>query len=267
MNDQSTLEERLQQYSEDFVWPRTPDLRPAIRRSLARERAPRSRLALRWVVLGLVVLFAALMAVPQVRAQVLEFLQIGVVRIFPVPLTATSTESSSLPQLPVTATPRAASTRAPEPAPAYIVSLRGIAGETTLEAARTELSFPILLPAYPADLGEPDRVFILSKGRLVILAWLDPNDPNMARLSLHEIGPGPLIVDKYSPRLLEQTEVNGNPAAWVTGPYLLQLTSGDVGWRRLVEGNTLVWEADGITYRLESNLSLEETLRIADSLK
>jgi hypothetical protein len=37
--------------------------------------------------------------------------------------------------------------------------------------------------------------------------------------------------------------------------------------RRLVEGNTLIWEANGITYRLESHLSLEDALRIAESLK
>jgi hypothetical protein len=34
-----------------------------------------------------------------------------------------------------------------------------------------------------------------------------------------------------------------------------------------VDGNTLIWEEQGITYRLESNLSLEEAVKIAESLE
>jgi hypothetical protein len=34
-----------------------------------------------------------------------------------------------------------------------------------------------------------------------------------------------------------------------------------------VEGNVLVWEDGAVTYRIESNFSLEETLRIAESLR
>jgi hypothetical protein len=37
--------------------------------------------------------------------------------------------------------------------------------------------------------------------------------------------------------------------------------------RRLVEGNVLVWEQDGLTYRLETKLSLSEAVKIAESLK
>jgi hypothetical protein len=38
-------------------------------------------------------------------------------------------------------------------------------------------------------------------------------------------------------------------------------------FRRLVEGQVLIWEADGITYRLETELSMEEAVAIAESLK
>jgi hypothetical protein len=37
--------------------------------------------------------------------------------------------------------------------------------------------------------------------------------------------------------------------------------------RRLVEGNVLIWFENGLTYRLESDLSLEETVRVAESLE
>lgn len=266
MNNPSTLEEHLREYGQAFPYPPAPDLRQAVLLRLAAPRASRLRPALRWAVLALI-LFAALMAVPQVRAQVIEILRIGVVRIFPTapPPAPAPTASSSGPQIPLTATPRP--TFEPQLEPESITSLQGLAGEITLEEARAALSFPILLPSFPADLGAPDRVFLQQRDQLLILAWLDPSHPDRARLSLHEIAPGSVIVEKYEPRLIQETEVNGHPAAWVTGPYLLQVTAGEVSWRRLVEGNSLIWEAEGITYRLESPLSLEETLKIAESLR
>ena len=101
---------------------------------------------------------------------------------------------------------------------------------------------------------------------MVILAWLETDGSDRICFSLHEIGPGSMLIEKYEPRILEKTAVNGHPAAWVSGPYLVVLTDGDLTLRRLVDGNTLIWEADGITYRLESGLSLEETLPIAESI-
>jgi hypothetical protein len=35
----------------------------------------------------------------------------------------------------------------------------------------------------------------------------------------------------------------------------------------VVEGNILIWEQGGITYRLETNLPLEEAVKIAESLE
>ncbi len=252
MNNPSRLEERLGEYSQSFPYPPTPAIHRMVRLRLASPQAMRLRPALRWVIL-ILVLIAALMAVPQVRAQVIEFLRIGVVRIFPAA------------SAPAAVTPHPTFFLQLEPE--NITSLQGLAGETTLVEARNLLTFPILLPSYPAGLGEPDRVFLQQRDGLVILAWLDPSHPDRARLSLHEIAPGSVIVTKYEPLLLQQTEVNGHSAAWVSGPYLLRLTTREVGWRRLVQGNSLIWEADGITYRLESPLDLEETLKIAESLQ
>jgi hypothetical protein len=147
------------------------------------------------------------------------------------------------------------------------VSLQGLAGETTLEAARNRLGFPVLLPAVPADLGQPDRVYVQERGQMVILVWMEESNPETVRLSLHEIAPGSVLVNKYQPQVLEKTSVNGHEAAWVEGPYVVELADGDLTLRRLVEGNTLLWEAGGITYRLESSLPLEQALRIAESVK
>src|SRR3990172_5034110 len=84
-----------------FPYPATPNLAPAVRRALgpaASRPAPRRGLA--WAGLAAAgMLIAALLAVPGVRAGLLEFLQIGAVRI----------------QLGPTATPTASPTAAPSP--------------------------------------------------------------------------------------------------------------------------------------------------------
>lgn len=101
---------------------------------------------------------------------------------------------------------------------------------------------------------------------MIILVWLDESGSE-ALLSLHQIAPDSVIYEKFEPRLIEETLVNGEPAAWVSGPYLLQVTSGDIQWRKIVDGDTLIWESGGVTYRIESAYSLEETVHIAESLR
>jgi hypothetical protein len=56
---------------------------------------------------------------------------------------------------------------------------------------------------------------------------------------------------------------------WTVGPYALQFQrSGQVIYdlRRLIEGHVLIWTEEGITYRLETDLSLQEAVQIAESL-
>jgi len=45
------------------------------------------------------------------------------------------------------------------------------------------------------------------------------------------------------------------------------LRGGSVDVTRLVTGHVLVWAEGGVTYRLESDLDLEEAMRIAESLE
>ena len=269
MNKAPSLEEYLREGAAKFEYPPTPAISLAVHTRLGHNRSRKFRPVLRAGMLAIVILLAAALAVPGVRAQVLEFLRIGVVRIFPFPPTSTippePTSQAPIVQIPMTATPRPILT--PQPWPEHIVSMQGLAGETSLEAAREKISFPILLPKTPGDLGEPDHVFLQEDSQMVILVWLDKEDPSQVRLSLHEIGSRSILVKKYEPRVVETTQVNGHEAAWVEGPYIVELTNGEKNWRRLVEGKTLIWETDGITYRLESDLSLEQALRIAESLQ
>jgi hypothetical protein len=68
---------------------------------------------------------------------------------------------------------------------------------------------------------------------------------------------------------LQQTTVHDCPAAWIRGPHLLQMFERghpNIEAQQLVQGDVLAWEEGGITYRLESALTLGEARRVAESL-
>jgi hypothetical protein len=250
-------EDRVQRVARTFVYPPTPDLVDAVQRRLIERRsAPDTfrRLRPAWAIgLAVVLLLAGLLTVPPVRAAIREWLQIGAVRIWLVEPTPTA--SSLAPAPPTIPTP--------------LTSLFDLAGATTLADAQSKATFPLRLPTYPADLGDPDGVFFQELGGdAVIFVWLDAAQPARARLSLHILGPN-TFAEKGNSTRLEQTTVNGQPAFWTEGPYMLAYrrgTAADLDMRRLIEGHVLIWREGDLTYRLETDLPLPEAARVAESL-
>lgn len=259
-NQEEAWEARLRDAARAFPYPPTPNIAGAVWAQLAEEAGQKAGLRvsrrLVWAALIVLLILGGLLAVPQVRAALVEYLQIGAIRIFLVEPTPTSTP------LPSTSTP--------QPTATPLASLLDLAGETALAEAQQETGFPIRLPTYPADLGQPDAVFLQQLGGpVVVLVWLDDAEPNRVRLSLHQLGPG-TFGDKGDPGRVEETLVNGRRAIWAEGPYILQYRHGsrvDYDLRRLVEGHVLIWTEDGITYRLETDLALAEAVRVAESLR
>ncbi len=255
---------RVQAIASTLAYPSTPNIAASVQRRLRRD-APVGRLnqrRLAWVAIAAALALGALLAVPQVRAAIVEFFQIGVVRIFPVAPSATPTP---------TGTPTgdgATPAEPPPPTPTLLPTLLNLAGETTLAEAQTTAGITISLPAYPADLGQPDRVFLQEMdGSFLILVWLDKNDPKQVALSLHLITSGSYAITKQGPTILENTAVHNNLAFWAEGPYLLRLQNGDLDIRRLIDGHVLIWVENEITYRLETSLSMDEAIKIAESLE
>ena len=272
------LETQLRAAGRAFPYPPTPDIARAVSERLQPIPSPRRGVTPAWrpalsltIGLVLIVLLGAL-AIPPVRAQILEFLQIGVIRILlveptptPTPLPFTPTAPAGVIDLASTSTP----TPTPCPTPTPLPSLLDLGGETDLERVQRQADFPVRLPAYPPDLGRPDRVFLQDlEGQVLVMVWLDPQQPGQVWLSLHEyVGERNLTGAKVGPETVDTTTVDGQPAVWAVGPYLLELRNGDYDLVRLIEGNVLIWEAGDVTYRLETYLSLEEAVRIAESLR
>ena len=253
-----TWERRLRAAAAHFPYPATPDIAAGVKERLADRKKTASR-RLAWAAVVAAVILAGLLAVPQVRAAVAAWLQIGAVRIFLIEPTPTPTP---------TAAPGATATARPSPSPTPLASVLELAGETTLAEARTAVPFPIRLSALPEALGPPDRVFVqnVMGGPMVVLVWLEPGQPDRAALSLHQLGPG-AAASKTSPEVIRETTVNGRPAVWVSGPHLFQLQGDRYEARQLVAGNVLIWTEQEVTYRLEAGLGLDEARRMAESLR
>ena len=270
------LEERLRLAGANLTYPSTPDIAGQVRRRLyGRPRPQPTRLRrLAWGAALVVILLTGLLAVPGVRAQVLEFLQIGIVRIFLVEPTPTPTSSPTAQASPAVDQAGAGDSLPVPPstqrlASTPMASLLDFAGETSLEEAVRDSGIPIGLPAYPPDLGLPDRVFLQNlDGQVLVLVWLSPADPAKVRLSLLQFsGSDNMILSKIQPVTVLETTVAGNPAVWTEGPYLLKYRNGDIDIVRLIEGHVLIWEQAGVTYRLETDLPLEEAVSVAESIR
>jgi hypothetical protein len=254
------FEAQLRSITNGMEYPATPDIAGSV---AARLPGPRLRSMIpnyaRLLILA-VILLASLMFIPSVRAAVLDFIQVGVVRIFRNEPTAVP---RSIPPTgaPVTATPATTLT-------SLLPLLEQMSGETTLSKAQQSVGYPILLPTYPEGIGEPDRVFVQEvDGAMTILVWIDSQHPDQVKMSLHFIPEGSWAVDKFAPQAIDETSVNGWRAVWAVGPYPIMFQNGDMRISRLVNGHVLIWEDNDVTYRLETNLSMEEAVRTAESLK
>ena len=267
------FEKRLVSIAKGLDYPRTPDVAGAVMKRLRRFPSPagkgarregRPRLVSRrlaWSLTVILILFTSLMLIPPARAAIIEFIQIGIVRIFRTEPTPAAPPQQEFPltAIPVTATPTSES---------LIPILERLAGELTLEQAQQRVDYPILLPSYPPDLGQPDRVFVQdADGDMTILIWIDPGHPTQVLMSLHMIPPGSWAVDKMNPALVQETTVHGQYAVWAVGPYPIRFSNGELDFVRLVDGHVLIWSDGEVTYRLETELDLEEAIRVAESLE
>jgi len=252
------IEPRLQALAKEFKYPPTPSAAGVVMSRInGAGKRPMVGRQFAWALTMLIVLLAGLMFVPPVRAAVLEFIQIGIVRIFPAPT-----------QLPVPANEIPLMDTPASNAPSLIPLLEKMDGETTFESARDKVSFPILMPTYPPDLGLPDRVFLQDAGgSMLILVWLDPQQPDHVQTSLHLIEESSWVLDKYRPTVIEETTVRNQHAVWTTGPYPIVLSDGDIDITRMISGHVLIWTENKITCRLETDLNLDEAIRIAESLQ
>lgn len=255
------LAEQLRKEADTIVFPPTPDIGDRNRvRSVGVPWYQRRGARVTFVAALLVA--ALLLAVPEVRAAALRVLQIGVVSVFIAPETSTPMPTVVPQPTALSFTPTALPSK-PD---------LGLTGLTTLELARSAIDFPLLLPSYPPDLGPPDLVYLQNlDGAAVVLVWLDPANPARPRLSLHTLTSDVFVrktLASDETRYIAEIRVNDVDALWISAPHLVETgRAGELSSVRLVDGNTLIWSENGLTYRLETDLAVDEAEQIAESLR
>jgi len=247
---QGVVESELRAVGRELEVPPASDLTAAVRRRLegqavSRHRMPavaagvlRHRLGWRAALVVVVALLAVLIATPQGRAVISHVFRFAGIELRQGPGPARSPGSTALP------------------------------GERqmSLEQARHQVSFPILVPA---ALGRPGDVVVSDGGRVVSLIY-------------RRTPYGLVRMDEFAGRLdqvyfekfvqlsnVTKVEVNGTKGLWIKGPQGLMYITRDgtpaAASARLTTGNTLIWGTRQVALRLEGNLGKTAALTIASS--
>jgi len=143
------------------------------------------------------------------------------------------------------------------------------AAAATLAEAREVANFDLKLPAEDGQPLLPDVVYVEGGSRrapAVIFVYEDEGfDLYQTRQAY--FGKGSPGVASF-----HETQVGGVPALWFEEGGHIARTLDEQGRvviesERTVERATLVWEDDGITYRLETSLPDEDAIAVAESLQ
>ena len=258
-----TLERLLTATARDVTYPAPPDLSARVLAATAMEpSAPRipdslsplgrgvgrgagARRAFAALVAAMLVLLALTLAVAPTRD--------AIARLFGV-------EGSKIEVLP---TPRAG--ESPTPIAAGVVQTNGRGAPVALEDIEERAGFGPALPNVPDPRLGSSVVFYA--GQPVVMHHYAAFDLWETRLR-QEAGFGKGLPESAT---AEEVEVNGVPGVWLTGAphyvyYYTQTGFVVADSQRLVERNTLVWRTDAFFYRMETDLPLEDALRIAETM-
>lgn len=264
------LEEAFRDLAEILDYPPTPPLaqqvrirltaRPARRRSFWDLLRPMQRPVL--VVLLVLIALAGigLGLFPNARSAVAERLGLRGVTITRVPA------NPSVPNSP-SGSPVGAGLRLGQP--------------VTLEQAQREAGFTLVQP-HVSNLGAPDEVYLNSTNAGPEASFVYHSAPGRPPSTRPDVG---LLFMQFQAQLatfiqkgvgpdtkVEQLTVNGGPGFWLEGQphaFFYQQPNGQVGSPEdfRLATNTLVWEQNGLTLRLEGPVTKDEAVGIAASVK
>ena len=225
------------------------------------DRPTRTRTLQRALVLAVILLL--------VIAAIATALGIGVpgIRIF---LGSTSTAS------PAGSTPSSSPSASARPAASLPAGASlGLGTLTPLEEVEASVGFK---PRLPAGIGRPAAAYV--RDRRLMLVW--PQSSELPQLLAPGVG---LIVTEFDGRvesgyyskvanmgtIVEAVSVGGHRGYWLTGEAH-QLWYVDEDGTQINEpprlvGQALIWADDALTYRLETSLSRDEAIRLAESMR
>jgi hypothetical protein len=240
----SVLEQRLVELGRALDVPEAPDLAPRVlaRIGAPRRGAPRRKLVLALATFAVAALVATL-AIPDARSALLRFFQIGSERIELV---------DELPEV--------------SPTPPELDLMLGL--RVPLGEARRRAGFDLLELE-----DDPDSVYVGDRGTV----WFLYGRPETVRLLIAQT-PRLAVDEGFLLKKLvaggtsvEQVFVRGEPAYFLSGePHVVILVDRNgvpVTETARLARDVLVWEEDGRTVRIEGELTRDEALDLAESLR
>src|SRR5262245_33987278 len=223
------LETALRALGRDVAFPPTPDVASAIRGRLEPRRLWRRPVAIAIAVL-IVAAIAAVLAVPQSRSAILDWLglrNVSVVRV------------EKLPAVPAQ-------------------GRLALGHRLTLDEAKRRAPW-LLLPD-----RDPDSVWLNESlpGGKVSLLWGTPSNVRLLLTEFTGRGYVEQVIDGDTQ--VERVKI-GSAGAWFQGPHVVMFRDRDGAFRESharLAANTLVWQMGNVTLRLEGRLSKDEALRL-----
>ena len=237
MND---VEAALSDLAGRIAYPPAPELAAAVAARIAPRRRRRG-----WAVFALAlvaVVLAAALAIPGARSALLRWFHLGGVTI------------ERVDQLPVV------SKSAP----------LALGRRVTLAQAERRVSFRLRVPSGL----EPQRVYVdtFPPGGRISFLYGSRARPRMLVTEFQATGTS-TYAQKIVPQkgTVEPVSVAGAPGLWIAGPahalYYVDRRGGVDEETLRLAAQTLVWQRSGVTYRLEADVSKDEALRIARSVR
>ena len=234
-----------------FSYPRTPDIATRVRARLDSEPYKASIIERVWAamkrpvlrvaavsLLVAVVAVASALAIPQSREALADLFGLSSVKIEVGPV---------------------------DGPPPPILSPNSFASPATLTSAQEAVAFEIRLPVKNGVRILPDAVYLQGIG-IVILSY-ESEDFDLYQASVGFYGKGLPDAD-----LARESAVHGQAAIWIdSGGHIARSLDANgrllIETERTVERGTLLWEEGGISYRLETGLSEDEAILLAESLR
>jgi hypothetical protein len=288
------LDRALRAVAAEIAWPPAPDLAPAVRQRITAQparprpwwlptRTTRWRLALA-IVLLLFLLGAVFGAIPPVRkgiARRLGLENVQIVNVTAVPTPTAMPIATPLPTLGGTASPAPTSVATATPPLDGLIYRANLGTRTILTEAQSRVSYAIRTPGLPGY-AAPDEVYVRAPpvgGRVTLLYLARPDLPPIGGsdigLLIQEFKGGidaGLFQKGVGPSTkVEPVTVRGAQGYWITGGLRAFAYTDANGAFQFEEirsaGNTLLWQENGIVYRIETSLPQPDALRIASSLQ
>ena len=252
----------------DDLFPGTPEIAGDVGALIQAQEPPlvaRERPRFDWRLVAIIALVVAVLvaalAVPGSRTAIADFFGIEGIRV-----EVGQDDDAALPESPT--------------------SIGGslLLGErTTLNDVSGTVPFGVVAPS-DAAAGEPDEIYLNQRSGVTVVGLLYEAGDELPEIG--ETGVGMLLLEIDSTNAgvifvkktvvgggdLDMTEVNGSSAYWIEhGVLAVEPVQGlmldELGSESRRSGNVLIWSDGEITYRLETDLPMEDAVRIAASLE